>query len=140
MGDLFNEAARQGLNWYAIVGAGVAAFVVGGIWYSKAVFGTKWMALNGVTDAEAKQANVPMIMGSALVLTILTAYCVARLMLIGGGWQGGARVGLFVGAAVAFGTGINYLFEQKKLALFVVNGGHQLVTCVLMGAILGQFR
>lgn len=140
MGDLFNQAAHQGPNWWAILGAGVAAFVVGGVWYSKGVFGAKWMALLGVTEADKQGANVPMIMGSALALTILTAYCVARLMVVGGGWQGGARVGLFVGTAVALGTGINYLFEQKKLELWLINGGHQLVTCVLMGAILGQFR
>lgn len=140
MGDLFNEAARPALNWFAIGGAGVAAFVVGGLWYSKLAFAGPWMRLTGVSESAARARNVPMVMGSALALTILTAYCVARLMLVGGGWQGGAKIGLFVGSAVAFGTGINYLFEGKKLELFLINGGHQVVTCVLMGAILGAWR
>lgn len=140
MGDLFNEAARPALNWLAIGGAGVAAFMIGAVWYNAKVFGASWMRLAGISEAAAKKANVAMVMGGALALTILTAYCIARLMLRGGGWEAGAKVGLFVGAAVAFGTGINYLFEQKPMKLWFINAGHQLVTCVLSGAILGAWR
>ena len=140
MGDMFDDAARPALNWLAIGGAGVAAFMVGAVWYNAKVFGATWMRLNGITEADAKKGHVGMIMGGALLLTILTAYCIARLMLRGGGWEGGAKVGLFVGAAVAFGTGINYLFEQKPVQLWLINGGHQLATCVLIGAILGAWR
>lgn len=140
MGDMFNETARPALNWLAIGGAGVAAFMVGAVWYNTKVFGAAWMQLNGITEADAKKGHPGMIMGGALALTILTAYCIARLLLVGGGWEGGAKVGLLVGAAVAFGTGINYLFEMKPMKLWFINGGHQLVTCVLSGAILGAWR
>jgi hypothetical protein len=118
MGDMFNDAARPALNWLAIGGAGVAAFMVGAVWYNPKVFGATWMRLNSITEADAKKGNFGLIMGGALALTILTAYCIARLMLRGGGWEGGAKVGLVVGAAVAFGTGINYLFEQKPMQLW----------------------
>ncbi len=140
MGDLMNDAARPAINWLAIGGAGVAAFMIGAVWYNPKVFGATWMRLVGMSEADAKKANVPMVMGGALALTILTAYCIARLMLRGGGWESGAKVGLFVGAAVAFGTGINYCFEMKPLRLWLINAGHQVVTCVLIGAILGAWR
>jgi hypothetical protein len=140
MGDLFNDVARPALNWLAVGGAGLAAFMVGAVWYNPKVFGATWMKLSGITEADAKKGNVGMIMGGAFALTVLTAYCIARLMLVGGGWQGGAKIGLFVGTAVALGTGINYLFEQKPMQLWAINGGHQLATCVLMGAILGAWR
>ena len=140
MGDLFNDAARPALNWLAIGGAGLASFMVGAVWYNTKVFGATWMRLNGITEADAKKGHPGMIMGGAFALTVLTAYCIARLLLVGGGWEGGAKVGLLVGAAVAFGTGINYLFEQKPMRLWAINGGHQLVTCVLSGAILGAWR
>lgn len=140
MSDMFNDAARPALNWLAVGGAGVAAFMVGGVWYNPNVFGARWMKLHGISEADAKKGHVGMIMGGAFALTVLTAYCIARLMLAGGGWQGGAKVGLLIGTAVALGTGINYLFEQKPIQLFYINAGHQLVTCVLMGAILGAWR
>ena len=140
MGDMFNEAARPALNWFAIGGAGVAAFMVGGVWYSKLAFGAAWMKLNGISETDAKQGNMPKIMGGAFALTVLTAYCVARLMLVGGGWQGGAEVGLLVGTAVAFGVAIDHLFEMKPFQLTLINGAHHLVTCVLIGAILGYWR
>jgi len=140
MGDLFNDAARSTLNWLAVGASGVVAFMIGAVWYNPKVFGAEWMRLTGVTDAKAKGANLPLVMGGALLLTILIAYSIARLMVRGGGWEGGARVGLLVGAAIAFGTGVNYLFEMKPLKLWLINGGHQLVTSVVIGAILGAWR
>ena len=140
MGEWFNEAARPALNWWAIVVAGLAAFAVGAVWYNKNVFGAAWMRLSGLTEARAKSANVGAIMGGALVFTILIAYSVARLMVLGGGWQAGAKVGLFVGAAIAWASGVNALFEMRPLQLWAINAGHQLATCVLIGAILGAWR
>jgi len=140
MGDLFNDAARPALNWIAIAVASVAAFGVGAVWYNPKVFGAEWMKLVGLSEARAKEANVGLVMGGAFALTFLIAYSVARLMVRGGGWEGGARVGLFVGTAIAFGTGVNYLFEMKPLKLWLINAGHQVATSVLIGAILGAWR
>ena len=139
MGGAFEQASHATLNWPAIGVAAIAAFMVGGFWYSKLAFGPLWMKLNGITQDDAKKGNVAAIMGGAFALTILTAYCVARLMLIGGGWQGGARVGLFVGAAVAFGIAIDHRFEMRPLTLTLINASHHLATCVLIGAILGAW-
>jgi hypothetical protein len=140
MGDWFNEAARPALNWLAVGVAALAAFGVGAVWYNPKVFGGEWMRLSGLTEARAKQANVAMIMAGAFALTFLIAYSIARLMVRGGGWEAGAKVGLFVGTAIAFGTGVNYLFEMKPLKLWLINAGHQVVTSVLIGAIVGAWR
>jgi hypothetical protein len=140
MGDWFNEAARPALNWWAVIVSGLAAFAVGAVWYNAKVFGAEWMKLTGLSEAKAQSANVGMIMGGALVLTVLIAYSIARLMVMGGGWQAGAKVGLFVGAAIAFATGVNYLFEMKPLKLWFINAGHQVATSVLIGAIIGAWR
>ena len=140
MGDWFNEAARPAIDWWAVIASGVAAFALGAVWYNKAVFGAAWMRLSGVSEDQAKQANVGMIMGGALALTVLIAWCVANLMVVGGGWQGGAKVGLVVGLAIASATGVNALFEMKPLQLWLIHAGHQLATSVLIGAIIGAWR
>jgi hypothetical protein len=141
MGDLMNQAAHSALNWWAIVGASLAAFAIGGLWYSPVLFSQRWMKENGFSEAQLKQgANMGAIMGGALALTFLCAYSVARLMVIGGGWQTGAKVGLYMGAAVAFAIGVDYLFERRSLAHWLINAGHFVVTFVVMGAIIGNWR
>jgi hypothetical protein len=37
------------INWLAIIVAGLSAFMVGGIWYSKPLFGNAWMTDSNLT-------------------------------------------------------------------------------------------
>ena len=38
------------INWIAVVVAAVACFLLGGLWYSKALFGKAWQRETGLTD------------------------------------------------------------------------------------------
>ena len=40
------------INWLAVLVAGISAFVVGGIWYSPALFGKAWMPASAGTNGE----------------------------------------------------------------------------------------
>ena len=42
------------INWIAILVAGISAFVLGGVWYSPALFGKAWMTENKMTVADVK--------------------------------------------------------------------------------------
>ena len=39
-----------GVNWIAVIVATVAAFILGAVWYSKALFGNQWMQEVGLTE------------------------------------------------------------------------------------------
>ena len=140
MEDLMNQALHHQMNWIAVLVTGAIGFAIGGLWYSKLLFAGAWMKEVGITEADAKKVSVPMLMGSAFALTLLIAYCIARLGLRWSGWEGGLKVGLLVGTAVAASTGINCLFEMRSLRLALINGGHELATCAVMGAVLGAWR
>jgi Protein of unknown function (DUF1761) len=45
------------LNWLAVIGATVAYFALGGIWYAPAVFGNLWMRSAGIEAPEGTQAS-----------------------------------------------------------------------------------
>lgn len=45
------------LNYWAILVAALSAFLVGGMWYSPAVFGKTWMKENGFSEADLKGGN-----------------------------------------------------------------------------------
>jgi hypothetical protein len=64
------------INWLAVLIAAVASFLLGGAWYSNALFGKAWQRETGVTDEKLKQGNMAKIFG--LVLSLMPCKdCVA---------------------------------------------------------------
>ena len=53
------------LNYFAIFVAALSTFLIGGLWYSPAVFGKAWMRENGFTEESLKNGNMIKIFGLA---------------------------------------------------------------------------
>jgi hypothetical protein len=124
-------------NWIAIFVAGASAMVLGAVWYATPVFGKKWMTLAGLTEEQLRSGNMPKIMGGAFALSLVAAFVFSMFLgpkpelmfALGAGSSAGA-------CWVAAGLGINYLFERKPLALFLINGGYFTLQFTLYGLIL----
>jgi hypothetical protein len=139
------------INWWAVLVAGISAFVLGGIWYSPKLFGTAWMEDNKLTMEEIRKGNFAKIYGWAFILSLIaavnlgmflsdtpdecTGVCAANYDM-GSGAMYGALAGLWVFCFVA----IHGLFEHKPGRLIFINGGYALAALALMGAILGLWR
>ncbi len=129
------------LNWWAILAAGVSSFVVGAVWYSPALFGKIWQREAGLTDEQLKAGNPAKIFGGAFVLSMVAAVVFA--MFLGPAPSLGLAVGAGFSAGlcwVAASFGINYLFERKSLALFLVNGGYHTLQFTVLGLVLGLWH
>ncbi|QFU74281.1 DUF1761 domain-containing protein [Halioglobus maricola] len=128
------------LNWLAIVVAGVSAFVVGGIWYGP-FFGKRWQALVGLSDEDIRAKGHPaVIMGSALVLTLVQATALALVIPAGSGIGSALGSGALIGLLfVATAFGVNYLFSRNALGLWGIDAGYNVAQFALMGAIIGAF-
>ncbi|MES2443575.1 MAG: DUF1761 domain-containing protein [Pseudomonadota bacterium] len=129
------------INWLAVLAATVAAFVLGGAWYSPALFGRKWQAAAGLSDETLKAGNPALIFGGSFVLAGIASAMFAMFL--------GPRpeIGFAAGAGLAAGLcwvatsfGINGLFERKPLALVLINGGYHSVQFTLIGLILGAWH
>ena len=126
------------INWIAVLVAGVACFLLGGLWYSKALFGKAWQRETGLTDeALAKKATWSRSSDFRFVLALLAAWNFANFL--------GPRPSLVFGTAVGFSAGllwvtgsfgINYLFERKSLKLFLINGGYHTLQFTIIGLVL----
>lgn len=132
-------------NYLAILAATISAFVLGGLWYSPAAFGTAWKKELGLTDEECKRreaaGGVGRIMGMAFVLELIMAFNLAAFL----GAKSTLAFGTFAGAAAGFGWvglsfGVTYLFEQKSFRFFLINAGYHAVALTIMGAILGAWH
>jgi hypothetical protein len=129
------------VNWLAVFAAGISAFVLGGIWYSPALFGKAWMTENNMTVQDVQKGNKAKIFGWSFLLSLVMAANLAMFlntpdMNFSLGLMYGALSGLWVFCGIA----IVALFEQKSSRYIFINGGYGLVSLALMGAIIGVWR
>ena len=128
------------LNWIAVIVAAVSAFVLGGLWYGP-LFGKQWVVASGVNMEKAKSANMAKIYGLAFLLSFAAAAVFAAFLgpdvTLAQGATYGFSAGLFW---VAGALGINYLFEQKPLGLWLINGGYSTAMFTIFGAVIGAMN
>lgn len=137
--DMSNAFAS--LNWLAILIAALSSFLLGGIWYSKGLFGKSWMNACGFTDEDLKKGNMGKIFGVSFLLALIAAFNLAMFIGPEAGTAFGAIAGFLAGIGwVATMIGIHYLFEHRSLAHFLVNAGYSTTALTLMGLILGAWR
>ena len=73
--DILNHLGD--INWLAVVTATTSAFLLGGLWYSKKLFGTRWMQEIGLTEESIVQSNTARTFGTTLVLQFIAATALA---------------------------------------------------------------
>jgi hypothetical protein len=141
----------ESINWLAVLVAGISAFVLGGVWYSPALFGKAWMKENKLTVDDVKKGNSAKIFGWSFILSLLMAANLAMFLAdppatcpeecgIKTDLIWGLTAGFLAGLWPFFGLAIVALFEQRSARYIFINGGYLLLALSLMGAILGVWR
>lgn len=125
--------------------AAVAAFLLGGLWYSPLLFARAWVAAHGYTEADvqAMRANAPKAYGISFICFLLMAHVLAWLAHLTGanGWLYGVHLGFLCWIGFAFTIGLTaQVYSNRKFAVFLIDAGYQLVYLLLMGAIIGAWR
>lgn len=129
------------VNWLAILVAGISAFVLGGVWYSPALFGKAWMTENNMTVDDVRKGNKAKIFGWSFILSLIMAanlgmFLNTPAMKLLQGLMYGALTGLWIFCGIA----IVGMFEHKSARYIFINGGYMIVALTLMGAIIGTWR
>ncbi len=131
------------MEYLPVVLGGVAALVMGFIWYHPKVFGTAWMAATGMTEEKAKEANMAKTFGISFVVACIlafylngptTAHDPQSLSPFVHGAFHGALVGFFVAMPPLLTNG---LFEQRNMTGTLINIGYWIVTMAVIGGICG---
>lgn len=128
------------VNYVVLLVASLAAFVVGALWYSPALFGNVWVKEMGITAAEAKKMskNPAKTYVLGFLSTVVTAYVLWYFM-------GAMEVTDSKGAAMlAFWIWLGFtamkdlggmLWEGKSFKLFLINASYGLVTLLAMAMV-----
>lgn len=130
------------INWFAVLAAAISTFVLGGLWYSPALFGRAWMTVNNLNNEQLSKSNMAKVFGLAFVFAVVMAANLAAFLAepkTNASW--GATAGFLAGFGwVALGIATIALFERRSAKYVLINGGYMTVAFVLMGLILGAWR
>jgi hypothetical protein len=125
------------INWLALLVVTVVKFVLGFVWFGL-IFGKQWQALSGVSEAAMKAGMV-----KAIVTDLVTTFILAFVLVHAIHYAGAASLG--TGAAVGFFNWLGFVgtltlastvYEQRPLKLWVIGNAYQLLSLVIMGAVL----
>lgn len=133
------------MNYLAILVAAIATMVLGFLWYGP-LFGKPWMKLAGLTTekiSEMKKKGMTKTYMVSMLASLIMAYVLSFFVSSVGADTAvaGTVVGLWVWVGFVATTMINdVLFLNKSVNLYSINTGYQLVSLLIMGAILGVWK
>ena len=131
------------VNYWAVIVATLSTLVVGSLWYTPKVFGTRWMRLAKVDPKATEAAGIwPIVV--TVIVSFLTAWVLAGAVYISWEFYQGAFLTASVVTAVLLWIGFTAArmithdaFEGRPPALTSLNLAHELVTILVMAVIIG---
>jgi hypothetical protein len=128
------------VNVWAIVVATVVYFALGAGWYM--ALSKPWMAAAGMTQADVERGSNPALFGVTFLFELIAVFTLAvvlgNTLLVGVG--GGAALGALVGIGIWFTLmSVTFMYEGRRPALFLIDGGYHFLALTLAGAILGAW-
>jgi len=136
------------VNWWAILASTVACFAVGMAWYSPLLFAKPWCEAMGFDlNNKEKMDQMRKETGPKYFLAIVCSFIMAFMMAKVSGYLGlhTAFVGVKLGVALWFGFVAtvqltDVIFGFKKMSLWFINTGYQMVCYIITGVILCVWR
>lgn len=131
------------INYWAVLLAMVSSMIVGSLWYTPKLFGTRWAKLANVDITGAARGAVwPII--TTVAVSFITAWVLAGASAIAWHFYGGSFLWGAIVTAILLWAGFTAArfithdaFEGRPTALTTLNIAHELVTVVVMAVIIG---
>lgn len=126
------------INWIAVLVAALATFLVGGPWYSPALFLKPWQQAMKLGDG--KGGHPVRVFGLAYFFSVVSCALLAAMLGPGAEAMDGLRLGLLVGAGfVAASYGVNYQFANRPPVALAIDGGFHILQFGVFGLVLGAW-
>lgn len=135
----------QSAHVLPVVVSAVVVFLIGMLWYSPVLFAKAWMKAHGHTEEKLRQMQAQagrayavsfacyLVMAFAMSLLLHRIGVVSVLT----GIKLGAVLGL--GFAATLGLTAN-VFSEEPLSAYLIDAAYQVVSLMVMGAILAAWR
>jgi hypothetical protein len=129
------------INYLAVLVATIAAMIIGSIWYAPPVFGNAWMRLSGRKGQKMDGGGLAML--GMFIASLVTSYVLAHFVgyMNAATWWEGVQLGIWIWLGFLAAMGVSQVFfEKRPFQLFLINTLNQLVTLIVMGAILACWQ
>ncbi len=131
------------VNWIAILIAGFADWVLGGVWFK--TFANQWTAGLRMPEPEMQAYMshpnfLPYFI--ALVSSIVIAYVIARVLARSESHSmfSGIIAGALIGLAAALAMVTEMAFEARAGSFMLISSAYPLIGGILMGIVLGVWK
>lgn len=127
------------IPWAGVLVGVVASQIIGFLWYGP-LFGKQWIAGLGKTPEEmSDRSGLGAAVSVGVVSSVVAAIALAALLSMSSDpdMERGAMVGLLVGLVVTAYIVITMMYEQRNRLVSWIGAANQLVTSVVVGAIIG---
>ena len=133
------------INYLAVLLAAVSSMVVGATWYSQGVFGKTWAKLAKVKMGKNDTpAQMTVLFGGVFVASLITAYVLAHVAFLSNHFFGDNFLQNSLSTAFWLWLGLTAArifthdsFEGRPRKLTLLTAGHEFVTLLVMGLIIG---
>lgn len=134
------------VNWWAILLATASTMVVGSIWYMPKVFGNAWMKLAKIDKKKMEKTGMMPILITTVV-SFITAYVLAHVAFLSNHFfqnsflQDSLTTAFWLWLGLVAARIITHdSFEGRPKRLTLLTIGHELVTLLVMGLIIGWLQ
>lgn len=128
------------LNYWVVLVAAVAGFLLGGLWYSPIAFGKIWMHESGVNPTNTT-AHTVLVYVIGFILSLIAATVFAIFLGVQPAFFFAVGMGFATGLAwVATSLGMNYLFAGRSVKLLLIDAGYHTAQFTLYGIIFGLWH
>lgn len=132
--------AFAGMNYWAILGAAVASFLFGGVYYG--LLSKQWLAASEQTMEEVSKTGMAVPMITSAIALLVMAWVLAGIIGHLGPGQVTARNGLISGAFCWLGfvlttIATNHGYQGAKRSLTLIDSAHWLGVLLIQGAVIG---
>ena len=128
------------LNVLAVIVAALSSFMLGGLWYSRALFGAVWQREAG-DPRKAGEGHPGRVFGVSILFALIAAAVYASVVPPPAGALQALAQGLGIGAGIVGASfGINYQFANRSAKLLLIDGGYHTLQFGIYGLVLGLWR
>lgn len=128
-------------TFWPVLAAGIAAVLLGWLWFSPALFGSAWMRTTGMTPEMAERGKKRMHLTTliALLASMLIAWVMSYVGILLGvyDWFGAVELGFWCWLGFVAPTMLGMvLWEHRPVKLYLLNAAYWLVSFLVMAVIL----
>ncbi len=132
------------INWWAVLVAAVAGFMVGGVWYG-ALAAKAWVRVHGFSADTIERMRKLQARNFSLFFVLDIVMALVLALLTGAAEATSAGQGALLGALLWAGVAAPIAAAKdaacvRPFQAWAIDTGHELALLVVMGAILGAWR